>query len=69
MIPRLFADDTCLIVKSLNSKLLQNEMNTELEKLPLWCCANKLNTNPTNPIYKSFPQNIQILHPAAQCHK
>ena len=28
-IPRLFADDTYLILKSLDPKLLQNEMNTE----------------------------------------
>ena len=35
-IPRLFANDTCLIVKSLDPKLLQNEMNTELEKLYQW---------------------------------
>ena len=55
-IPRLFADDTCLIVQSLDPKLLQNEMNTELEKLHLWCCANK-------PTIYPIKSNILIIPP------
>ena len=38
-IPRIFADNTCLIVKFLDPNLLQNKMNSELEKLHLWFCA------------------------------
>ena len=60
--PRLVADDTGLVVKSLDPKLLQNEMNIELEKLHLWCCANKLTINPIKiniltipPIYSNTP--------------
>ena len=41
-----FAYDTSLIVKSLDPKFLQNKMNTELEKLHLWCCGNQLTINP-----------------------
>ena len=54
-IPRLFADDTCLTLKSLDPKLLQNEMNTELEKLQQWCCANKLTINPIKTIILIIP--------------
>ena len=44
ILPRLFADDTCLIINSCNEKLLETEMNN-------WCCANKLSLNPKKSNY------------------
>ena len=43
--PRLFADDTCLIINHRNVATLQDKMNTELNKLHNWCNANKLTIN------------------------
>ena len=45
--PRLFADDTCLIVKDLNPEQLQIKINSELQNLHQWCCVNKLLFNPS----------------------
>ena len=45
--PRLFADDTCLIVKGLNPEQLQIKINSELQNLHQWCCVNKLSINPS----------------------
>ena len=45
--PRLFADDTCLIVKGLDSEQLQIKINSELQNLYQWCCINKLSINPS----------------------
>ena len=45
--PRLFADDTCLIVKGLNPEQLLIKINSELQNLYQWCCINKLSINPS----------------------
>ena len=45
--PRLFADDTCLLVKGLNTDQLQIKVNRELQNLPVWCSVIKLLGNPT----------------------
>ena len=45
--PRLFADDTCLIVKDSNCEQLQTKINVELQNFHQWCCVNKLSINPT----------------------
>ena len=45
--PRLFADNTCLIVKGLNPEQLQIKINSELQNLHQWCCVNKLSINPS----------------------
>ena len=45
--PRLFADDTCLIVKGLNPEQLQIKINSELQILHQWCCVIKLLINPS----------------------
>ena len=45
--PRLFADDTCLIVKGLNPEQLQIKFNLELQNLYQWRCVNKLSINPS----------------------
>ena len=44
--PRLFADDTCLLVKGSNSEQLEINLNTELHHLQLWCSVNTLSVNP-----------------------
>ena len=46
-IPRLFVDDTCLIVHHSNSSNLQTELNLELIRLSEWCKSNKLTINPS----------------------
>ena len=45
--PRLFADDTCLIINHEKVRTLQDKMNMELKKLHNWCNANKLTINPS----------------------
>ena len=45
--PRLFADDTCLIISHENVVTLQDKMNMEVKKLHNWCNANKLTINPS----------------------
>ena len=47
IIPRLFADDTCLSVHHSNLSNLQTELNLELTRLSEWCKSNKLTINPT----------------------
>ena len=44
--PRLFADDTCLLIKNNNLKELQEQGNQELNMLQSWMAANKLTINP-----------------------
>ena len=45
--PKLFADDSCLIVKGLNPEQLQIKINLELQNLHQWCCISKLSVNPS----------------------
>ena len=54
--PRLFADDTCLLVKGSNSEQLEINLNKELHHLHLWCTVNKLSVNPAKT-------NIVIIPP------
>ena len=44
--PRLFANDTCLLVKGSNSEQLEITLNAELHHLYLWWSVNKLSVNP-----------------------
>ena len=54
--PRLFADDTCLLVKGSNSEQLETNLNAELHHLHLWFSVNKLSVNPAKT-------NIVIIPP------
>ena len=54
--PRLFADDTCLLVKGLNPEQLQIKINSELQNLHQLCYVNKLSIN-------SSKTNIIIITP------
>ena len=53
--PRLFADDTCVIVTAPSISLLQKKINNDLSRFREWCCVNKLTINPlkTNAILYS----------------
>ena len=53
---RLFADDTCLIFEVCNPVSLQNLINSELNKVDIWCCSNKLTIN-------SSKSNIVFISP------
>ena len=44
--PRLFADDTCLVLDNPSLKELENDCNSELRRLHTWCNANELQINP-----------------------
>ena len=54
--PRLFADDTCLVIDSDNELSLKSKMNVDLSNLMRWLSANKLTINPTK-------SNILIIPP------
>ena len=41
-IPRLFADDTCLVIQTSNTSLLENSVNRELINVYEWTKANKI---------------------------
>ena len=44
--PRLFADDTCFLIKNNNLNELRELGNQELKMLQSWMAANKLTINP-----------------------
>ena len=43
--PRLFADDTCLMISADNLPSVQNKIIAELQRLHIWCSVNKLTIN------------------------
>ena len=59
-IPRLFADDTCLLLADANLNSLHENINNELINLSHWCKANKLSVNPVK-------SNAMIISPK-QCN-
>ena len=63
-LPRLFADDTCLIIDSPNLASLEIEMNKDLTNVYNWSIANKLSLNPSksNHLIISPKQNILSPH-------
>ena len=69
--PRLFADDTCLLIDSPNLTSLETEMNKDLENIYGWCIANKLSWNPSksNHLIISSKQNIRSPHFTLFIHK
>ena len=48
-IPRLYADDTCLILNNHSPNRLEHNTNNELAKVTLWAKLNKLTLNPSKP--------------------
>ena len=60
--PRLFADDTCLIVDDKNINDLHKKITTEITSLNKWMIANKLTLN----LSKS---NLILIQPKSRGHK
>ena len=63
-LPRLFADDTCLLIDSPNLATSETEINKDLANIYTWSIANKLSLNPSKSNHLIiFPkQNIQSPH-------
>ena len=66
--PRLFADDTCLVIQAPNPSLLENSVNRELVNVYEWTKANKITVNPKKtsvliipPKATSPPPNIHLV--------
>ena len=45
-IPKLFADNTCLVIHAANLSILCNKINHELRTVLEWTSANKITVNP-----------------------
>ena len=67
---RLFADDTCLIVKAPTINETETKLNSELNKVSAWMLANKLTLNPAksnaliiNPKLTSTTPKLEISCP------
>ena len=56
--PRLFADDTCLVLDNPSLKELENDCNSELRRLHTWCNANELQINPEKSTAIAFPPKL-----------
>ena len=66
--PRLFADDTCLVIQAPNPSLLENSVNRELVNVYKWTKANKITVNHKKtsvlimlPKATSPPSNIHLV--------
>ena len=57
-IPRLFADDTCLVIHSANPGLLRNNIISELQKVHIWTNANTITVNPPKTMTLIIPPKI-----------
>ena len=58
--PRLFADDTCLLISATNPVILQNKITDELERLNTWCSVNKLTINLSKTCTLIIPPKLTI---------
>ena len=65
--PRLYADDTCLLVESKNLETLQIFLNNEMIKVSNWMTINQLTINTNKPSfmiilphYQNKPVQLQI---------
>ena len=56
--PRLFADDTCLIISDPSLENLEFQCNSELRKLHNWCNCNKLQINPQKSAVILIPPKV-----------
>ena len=61
--PRLFADDTCLVLSNPSLTALETNCNLELKKLQNWCNANKLQINPKKSAFILIPPKLNNLNP------
>ena len=56
--PRLFADDTCLIIENSFLSNLELHCNLELKNLRNWCTANRLKINPQKSAVIVIPPKL-----------
>ena len=56
--PRLFADDTCLILNNPRASALETACNLKLHNLYKWCNANKLQINPPKSAVLTIPSKL-----------
>ena len=59
--PRLFADDTCMLLENASPQMLEEICNDELSSLKHWCDANKLQINPNKSVAMIIPPKLN--HP------
>ena len=57
-LPRLFADDTCLVLQSPDPNNLEHVMNNELRNVDEWYRANKLSLNPSKSNFLVIPPRL-----------
>ena len=56
--PRLFADDTCLIIENSSLSNLELHSNSELKILKNWCTANRLKINSQKSAVTVIPPKL-----------
>ena len=56
--PRVFANDTCLLLSSPSLTGLKNECNKEMNKLQTWISANELQINPEKSAIIVIPSKL-----------
>ena len=56
--PRLFADDTCLVIHAANSSISRDNINQELRSVLEWTSTNKVTVNPKNFSALKLPPKI-----------
>ena len=53
----LYADDTCVLLNGKDYLSLIASLNSELDKLSIWLCANKLSLNVQKTYFIGFSQS------------
>ena len=60
----LYADDTCVLLNGNDYLSLIASLNSELDKLSIWLCANKLSLNVQKTYFMLFHRaKIKIVNP------
>ena len=62
-IPRLFADDTCLLFSASNPSKLRSHMQKDLDNITEWFKANKLTVNPSKSNVLIIAPKLNKPHP------
>ena len=62
--PRLFADDTCLVIHAANPRTLQEKINIKLLNVHKWTKANKITLNPKKSSALIIPPKTTLPVPA-----
>ena len=67
-VPRLFADDTCLLIHSPNTSTLAENINSKLANVHEWTVANKITVKPKKSLALIRPPKIITSIPDIQLH-